>query len=219
MENEIKKRGRPPKDKGYNSPFAVRLRNLSINLTQQEIADGVGVSRQNIGQFLLGNSQPDTTTLVRLADFFHVSTDFLLCRTDIKTPDRSIQSVCECTGLSEKAATLFAKMNDGQETDKPIDQEDWEQLERCINRNRLRVINKIVENDVAFTAFIDAVAELYDYEIPANSKELRGDADKLEKIVFQVRYSDMFRYRAQQQLEKILDDFDIRHTPELEPPF
>ena len=75
MENENKKRGRPKKQKNMNSPLARRLRELSGTMTHQEIADGVGISRQTIGQFLLGNTQPDTETLCKLADFFKVSTD------------------------------------------------------------------------------------------------------------------------------------------------
>ena len=111
MDNEIKKRGRPSKEKNYNSPFAVRLRELSSGMTQQEIADGVGVSRQNIGQFLLGNNQPDITTLGKLADYFNVSTDYLLCRTDIKTADTTVQNICGYTGLNERAVSLLNEYN------------------------------------------------------------------------------------------------------------
>ena len=36
-----------------------------------------------------------------LADFYGVSTDYLLGLTDVKTPDASLRAVCEYTGLSE----------------------------------------------------------------------------------------------------------------------
>ena len=108
MNGEIKKtKGRPSKEKNYNSDFAVRLRELAANKTNQEIADGVGVSRQTIGQFILGNTKPDIDTLSKLSDYFGVSTDYLLCRTDVKTTDLTIKQICDYTGLSEEAITML----------------------------------------------------------------------------------------------------------------
>lgn len=101
MENENKKRGRPYKVKSVYTPFAIRLRELGGDMTHQEIADGVGVSRQTIGQFMLGNTRPDIDTLSKLADFFNVSTDYLLCRTDIKSADTDLKGVCEYIQCSE----------------------------------------------------------------------------------------------------------------------
>ena len=105
MSDEIKKtKGRPKKEKDYNSPFAERLRTLAGDRSNQEIADCIGVARQTVGQFMLGNTKPDIETLCKLADYFKVSTDYLLCKTDIKTADTDLKAICEYTGLSEEAA-------------------------------------------------------------------------------------------------------------------
>ena len=40
-----------------------------------------------------------------LADFYGVSVDYLLGRTDTRSPDADIKAVCEFTGLSEQAVT------------------------------------------------------------------------------------------------------------------
>ena len=115
MNNEIKKtKGRPKKEKDYNSPFAERLRTLAGDRTNQEIADGIGVARQTVGQFMLGNTKPDIETLCKLADYFGVSTDYLLCRTDVATTSTDIQMICEYTGLPEKAIQTLIdyKMNE-----------------------------------------------------------------------------------------------------------
>ncbi|MGN0623633.1 MAG: helix-turn-helix domain-containing protein [Oscillospiraceae bacterium] len=98
-----KKRGRPKKEKNINSPFAVRLRVLGAGMTHQEIADGVGIARQTIGQFFLGKTQPDIETLYKLAEFFNVSIDYLLCRTDIKSTSPETQDINKYTGLTEEA--------------------------------------------------------------------------------------------------------------------
>lgn len=110
MDNGNKKRGRPPKVKDYNSSFAKQLRKLCEGRTQQEIADGAGITRQNLGKFLLGETKPDVDTLEKLANFFNISTDYLLGRTDILTPDNKQKFVCDYTGLHEQAITRICTM-------------------------------------------------------------------------------------------------------------
>lgn len=57
-----------------------RLVNLRKNfrLTQSELARALNVSQAAIGNWELGKREPDNKTLVSLADFFHVSVDYLL---------------------------------------------------------------------------------------------------------------------------------------------
>jgi len=52
------------------------------NLTQQSLADAIGVSRPSITQFTSGVNLPSIKTLVTLADYFGVSLDYLCGRTD-----------------------------------------------------------------------------------------------------------------------------------------
>ncbi len=62
----------------------LKLRELRIekNVTQQEIAGKIGVSRQVYANWENGINQPDLRMLIILADLFSVSTDYLLGRTD-----------------------------------------------------------------------------------------------------------------------------------------
>ena len=50
-------------------------------LTQQQIADLLKMNRVSYTQYELDKRDPDTSTLKLLADFFNVSTDYLLGRT------------------------------------------------------------------------------------------------------------------------------------------
>lgn len=52
--------------------------------TQQEIANYLGVTRPAYTAYESGNRQPDYETLQRLADYFNVTTDYLLGRTDAR---------------------------------------------------------------------------------------------------------------------------------------
>ena len=90
---------------GYNSPFATRLRGLmeTPDISQAKVAEHVGVTRQAISSYSLGTSVPDIDKLVRIAEFFDVSTEYLLGRTEVKKVDATKQAAAEYLDLSEEA--------------------------------------------------------------------------------------------------------------------
>lgn len=74
-----------------NSPTVLgkRLRSLrkEKKLTQQDLASFINVTHVSISGYESGRRSPDTDTLQKLADFFNVTTDYLLGRSDIKNPE------------------------------------------------------------------------------------------------------------------------------------
>lgn len=68
------------------------LRKLRIekNLSQQQLADVIGVSQQSINKYENHNVEPSVETLSLLADYFETSIDFIIGRTEI---NRQIQEV------------------------------------------------------------------------------------------------------------------------------
>lgn len=64
--------------------FGERLKELRIgkNMLQKELADLLKVSPSTIGMYERGQRDPDTDTLRFLAEYFDVSIDYLLGRTD-----------------------------------------------------------------------------------------------------------------------------------------
>jgi HTH-type transcriptional regulator, competence development regulator len=51
-------------------------------LTQQELSVTLGINRSTYAKYETGDNEPDNETLQKLADFFGVSVDYLLGRTD-----------------------------------------------------------------------------------------------------------------------------------------
>ena len=93
----------------YNSPFAVRFRELCKDTaTAAKLRQYLGVTSQTISQFKLGTTLPKTENLIRIADFFNVSVDYLLGRTNTASQDVAIQAVCSTTGLSQAAVEKLA---------------------------------------------------------------------------------------------------------------
>lgn len=70
----------------------VQLRKIN-NVTQEELGKQIDVGKTTISNYETGYSSPDSETLTKLADFFGVSVDYLLGRTDIKDKDDGFQHV------------------------------------------------------------------------------------------------------------------------------
>lgn len=50
------------------------------NLTQKKLAEKLQIPVSTLGGYVQGTSEPDFDTLKLIADYFDVTTDFLLCR-------------------------------------------------------------------------------------------------------------------------------------------
>ena len=65
--------------------FSDRIKSLRLqhNLTQNDLAEKIKVNKQTISQYERGVRRPDFDTLNELCDFFNVSSDFLLGKSDV----------------------------------------------------------------------------------------------------------------------------------------
>lgn len=76
--------------------FGVKLKTLrkGQKLTQQQLADRIGVAKSVVSYYESGDRYPSYDVLVKIARVFHTTTDFLL--------DVSKEHVIDVTGLSEE---------------------------------------------------------------------------------------------------------------------
>ncbi|MDR1563384.1 MAG: helix-turn-helix domain-containing protein [Oscillospiraceae bacterium] len=93
----------------YNSIFASRLRYLMehADVNQQKLADFIGVTRQAVSAYTLGASLPDIEKFEKIADFFGVSTEYLLGRTEVMETNIVKQAISEALQLSEDSIDLI----------------------------------------------------------------------------------------------------------------
>jgi len=89
----------------YFHPFPRRLRLLfdETRVSQQEVADYVGVSRQAVSQWKDGKTIPDCYNFKKVAEFFNVPLEYLYGETESKVKEN--QALVDSLGLSDEAIT------------------------------------------------------------------------------------------------------------------
>lgn len=96
--------------------FGQRLKVLRGERSQAEIValiaskTGVPITAQTLGRYERGERKPDIEIVEALATTFEISADYLLCRTNVKTPEMSIQAICDYTGFSEDAIAMMERV-------------------------------------------------------------------------------------------------------------
>ena len=75
--------------------FSERLKSLRLEagLTQKEIAEKFNIKQPNYQQWESGKRNPSGETLQKFADFFDVSTDYLLGKSDSRYSDEQFEGV------------------------------------------------------------------------------------------------------------------------------
>lgn len=92
--------------------FATRLRFLrqSRELNQVQLAEKLGTTKQSVSNWENGNIMPSVEVLCKIADYFHVSSDYLLGRDGAETDGANLLDV---TGLTpEQAAHIRLIVDD-----------------------------------------------------------------------------------------------------------
>lgn len=140
-----------------------RLRKLIEGIpARQYIADEIGCDVSLITKHYNGQRTVTIDYLVKYANYFGVSTDYLLGLADPATRDPKIKAICEYTGLSETAVnTLHERISNIEENnDKTV-------MEHIENHYIFRFINifeykKIVSDFIASSYFEKIIDCFYD---------------------------------------------------------
>lgn len=158
----------------YNDPFPTRLRALmaETNITQEDLCIVLNVkSRQSVTGYIDGSTIPTIDKIVALADYFGVSSDYLLGLAEEKTRNTELRRVCEFTGLSEKAVSKIC---------------DIRKFEKVHCTKDYDVLNCFLENyGERFVFLLSALKSSVDESagnIPSILDEQIAPIDKYEKL-------------------------------------
>lgn len=108
-------KGLSPLDK-YEQHFAATLRYLmeENGTTQKELAVFVGVRPQTLSLYCTGETQPNCDKLLKIAEYYHVTVDYLLTGTVIENIP-----VYKMLGFSESTVQNIQLVKDGYFEDTP----------------------------------------------------------------------------------------------------
>lgn len=142
---------------------------IEKGLSQTELAKVLGCNKQYISKFEDGTRSLSMSMLVKYADFFDVSTDYLLGRTDIKTANIAVKEICDYTGLNEEAIKRLYGL---------------QHLSKGDLKNWIKVINLLILDGDLDGVRLDGeygiLPTLYEYffaeyEIPINQTDIDSD--------------------------------------------
>ena len=94
------------------------------NITQVKLSTDLEVSQELISRYELGSSFPQPQMLIKLANYFNCSIDYLLGVTDVRTPVKYLSLSSETI----KNAEIINKYNSLSDTDKKF----FERLLSCL---------------------------------------------------------------------------------------
>jgi len=126
------------KDAAYNSEFKKRLREKFCidRKTILNLAAHLDISEQSVRDYMSGNVFPKTENLIKIAEFFNCSLDYLVGLSDVSSPDAETRAINEQTGLSQKAIEVLRFLNTAGEDD-----EDRREHHKIIS-----LINEVLED-------------------------------------------------------------------------
>lgn len=87
--------------------FKDRLKDLRGEKTLQEVAQDLGLSRATLGYYESGERKPDIEILIKIANYYNVSSDYLLGLSDYQSSDVNIQIAAKVTGLAENTIKIL----------------------------------------------------------------------------------------------------------------
>ena len=92
--------------------FGKRLRELrkENGYTIEQFADMVGISKSTLGYYENDKRMPDIEILARIANVLNVNADYLIGRTNTTAQKGKMKTVCEFTGLSDRAAEYLSEL-------------------------------------------------------------------------------------------------------------
>ncbi|WP_243526865.1 helix-turn-helix domain-containing protein [Bacillus pseudomycoides] len=95
------------------------------NITQEQLGNAIGVSKMAISYFEKGKKAPGRETLEKIADYFNITTDYLLGRSD----DSELTEY-ESKVVTEEGNNIIKLI---ETLPKEERQKAWEQLEMYVN--------------------------------------------------------------------------------------
>lgn len=160
-------------------------------MTREQIAESVGCDTSSITKYYNGDRYPKTDIIIRLAELFNCSTDYLLGKAKCKNANLDIEEIHQLTALSEKAITELIV------TSKQID------IDGYISNPDIDVLNILIESDM-FWSVLRYIKLMLEFSTIQEKEELFYNDESLTLKGYAM--SDYFRNNAVNVFSSLIDD-------------
>ncbi|MDE5754213.1 MAG: helix-turn-helix domain-containing protein [Oscillospiraceae bacterium] len=109
-----------------------RIKKLRKNMSQDQCAKELGISRGALSFYENGDRKPDAELIYRMSKYFNVSSDYLLGLSDVASTDADIQNACKVTGLNEKTISSLRYKRMYMETQGNYEAEKYSMIANAI---------------------------------------------------------------------------------------
>jgi Predicted transcriptional regulators len=83
--------------------FRIKILRSEKEITQNDLAKYLSVTRMVVTNWETNRTFPDPQSLMMMADYFGVSVDYLLCRTNIRPPAHLVTNIVDfLDGLTDR---------------------------------------------------------------------------------------------------------------------
>lgn len=191
--------------------------------TQSELAKKLSVKRETVAQWEADTREIKASYIIKLADLFKVSADYILCRNDISSSDVDFVNMCEFLNLSEKTIWAIKEETEQIIYDSAAAEKDFEEplkiLEFLLGENPMPIMNivHIIEN-LRISKDIKSFVSLKPFNRYAagySAQRYAEDRIKIEEFHAQKKLLEICE-NAVEKLQSLLIDDEWQELKEME---
>jgi len=170
-----------------------------------DLVRGTKISKSSISGYIIGKQKPSIFQIKKIANFFGVSSDYLLGLSNVKSTNEDVKTVHKLTGLSDEAIIELKKQY------KMAIETDYEHIYPMFKRG-ISAINYLIANEEKYNLFKSLANFIW---FDTNNKELLEEQRKVVDDNTSLEYSfdmmiDIAKIRIDRTLYKIKEDIDTQ---------
>lgn len=166
--------------------YNIRLRELRLskNLTLKALAEDLGLKESALSKYERSEREPNIDMLITFANYFDVSVDYLIGKTDFKSNDS--QAISKELGLSEQSIEVLKKLSASKSFP---------------TINNLDLLEAVIQHQ-EFTTLIDKIIEYLLFDL-ADEISIKTTNPKTHKVEIKTITANILKSSSMQDIANI----------------
>lgn len=167
----------------------IRIKELRTEMHKslRDVASELNISYSSLSKYERGDQQPSYETLIKMADYFDVTTDYLIGRTSCKNIEN--QSFSDSLGIDEKTIDILKSLAGNPDDDYPDDITELDYLEAIMQHPQFPTLMLQINSYYVYTTadwsnyppyYVDPNGQ----KIPITIEDLKNSALQIIQTTF-----------------------------------